>query len=238
VRRDFDLFPRSRREPTRFLGNLIVSRASICRPSTKHNGQLETNRVIRGFLNMSTASINAFILLVLLPAWLAVGLMDWHWHRRSRIELNSGPKESALHLALSGVAGFAVLSALLLEIDAAVLIVLIAAFIFHEVVTTLDIKHAFSMRVISPAEQRTHDFMTAIPFAALCLTTMTHTHQAAAILGLERTPGDWELRWKDPALPLSYLLSWVAAAFLLNVLPFAEELFRGLRARGIRDKAP
>jgi hypothetical protein len=39
---------------------------------------------------------------------------------------------------------------------------------------------------------------------------------------------------KQQALPLSYTLTAIAAAVLFNVIPFTEELIRGLRANRLR----
>jgi hypothetical protein len=88
---------------------------------------------------MDATLINTFLLLVLLPAWLVVGLMDWWCHRVSRIETTVGPKESVLHLVLSAPAAVAITPALLLEINAAVITILIVMFVAHELSTNLDV---------------------------------------------------------------------------------------------------
>jgi len=178
---------------------------------------------------MDTNLINGFLLLVLLPVWLLVGLMDWRCHRVAKIEENAGVRESLIHLLLSAQAAAAILPALLLDINAAIIALLIALFIAHELTTNLDVRVATPERPLSPTEVRVHNFLTGIPFAGLLLVIATHTGQTAALFGVGDTPADFALRWKDPALPPVYLLAWVGAATLLNVVPFTEELLRGLR---------
>lgn len=180
-------------------------------------------------------AVHAFILLVLLPLWLLTGLTDWYCHRKAKIEDTAGPRESVLHLALSGCAAAAILPALLLDIDALVLAVMLAAFVVHELVTNMDVRLALPARAFTPLEQRVHDALTAIPFAALCLVLATHVDQALAMFGLGPGRADWSLRLKDPPLPLGYILGWNAAALALNVAPFTEELLRCLAARARRD---
>ena len=40
----------------------------------------------------------------------------------------------------------------------------------------------------------------------------------------------FEIVWKEPPLPWGYVLSVITAAMLLEVLPYLEELMRGLLA--------
>lgn len=178
---------------------------------------------------MASTLIHAFVLLVLLPAWLLVGLGDWWCHRRTRIEDTAGPRESALHLALAGEAAVAVLPALFFEINALILVVIVVAFVAHELTTTLDFHIATPARSITPLEMRLHDYLTAIPFASMLLIFATHTEQALAIFGAGSENADWGLRWKSPQLPLSYLVVWLLAAGCLNITPFLEEFLRCLR---------
>lgn len=171
-----------------------------------------------------------FILLILLPAWLLVGLGDWYCHRKSHIEHTAGARESVLHLMLSFEAAVGVLSGLFFEINALILCVIIVAFIVHEITTSIDFRVADPERRLTPTEMRVHDYLTAIPFAAVCLVLMTHTGQLLAIVGLGNEEPDWTVRWKVEPLPVGYLVGWNLAAVLLNIGPYSEELIRCLRA--------
>ena len=53
-----------------------------------------------------------------LPAWLLAGFADWLCHRRSKIEITSGSRESAMHLLLHLEIAAPLLAALWLEINA------------------------------------------------------------------------------------------------------------------------
>ncbi len=179
---------------------------------------------------MESSLVNHFLLLVLMPAWLLVGLADWWCHRKSDIEHTAGVRESLIHLALSAQAAFAIMPALLLEINAAIIANMIAMFVAHELTTNLDVRIAAPRRALTPLEIRVHNFLTGIPFAGVLLVMATHIDQAAALFGLGTVDADFSLRWKATPLPLGYIVTWVAASALFNVLPFTEELLRGLRS--------
>jgi hypothetical protein len=183
----------------------------------------------------ATNIIHIFVLLVLLPAWLLLGLADWFCHRKARVEVTSGPRESAIHILLSTLAAVAILPGLFLEINATVLLVMAGAFIAHEVATTWDVRLAVQSRAFTVREQRIHDYLTAVPVLALGLILATHIDQAAALLGLGDVRADFHVRFKNPPLPTEYLVSWIGATVVLNQIPFAEELWRGIRARRISE---
>jgi hypothetical protein len=178
---------------------------------------------------MDTTLVHTFILIVLLPAWLIVGLIDWWCHRVSRIEDTAGPRESILHLVLSGEAAAAILPALLLEINAAIIALMIVMLVVHEITSNIDLHIATPVRAFTTAELHVHNFLTAIPFAGVLLVMATHSEQSAALFGVGDASADFSLRWKDPPLPLGYLIGWLSAAVLFNIVPFTEELLRGLR---------
>lgn len=177
---------------------------------------------------MNPAEIaDLLILAVLLPAWIAFGLADWHQHRRTSIETTSGWRESMFHLLLIGQAGAAVLLGLFFELNALVFVVALAALAAHEVTTSLDVSYAASRRQVRPAEQRVHDYLTALPLAVLALAFVAHATDA---------PTSWTLEWKQTPLP-----PWYVAGFLmlcgLNALAFAEELWRCVRTATRRPLA-
>jgi hypothetical protein len=53
-----------------------------------------------------------------LPAWSVAGALDWLWHRQTKIETTSGPKESILHLMMKAESGISVLAGLFLKPNA------------------------------------------------------------------------------------------------------------------------
>lgn len=174
---------------------------------------------------MDTAQATGFLLLyVLLPLWLAAGLADWACHRATAIERSSGIKESLLHLLMLVEMGVAVLAGLLLEITAAVLVIMAIAFVLHEATALWDITYAIKYREVTPIEQQVHSFLEMLPLMALAFVAVLHWDQV-------RGPAEWGLRPKSQPLPVAYLTTLLSLIVLLNVLPFIEELLRGVDAR-------
>jgi hypothetical protein len=172
-----------------------------------------------------------FVLAVLLPAWLVLGLMDWQTHREANIATTSGPWESAMHLLLAAEAGAAVLPAMFLEINAGVMIWMILCYAAHEITTTIDIRFAYPRRMLGPREQRIHDYLTAIPLACLLIVLFTHAGQLLAVFGFGTETAQFMPRWKEQPLPTWYLATWLVACVLMNTVPYAEELWRGIAAQ-------
>jgi hypothetical protein len=166
-----------------------------------------------------------------LPLWLAAGLADWFCHRASRIETTSGPKESVFHLLGLAEMGVPVVLALFFEINALVIAVMIAAFLLHEFTTWLDVRYASSTREITPVEQQIHSFLEVLPLMGLAFIVLLHWGQFLALFGLGSETARFALALKQPPLPLSYTLTVLAAVLLFNIIPFTEELIRGLRAQ-------
>ena len=65
---------------------------------------------------------------------------------------------------------------------------------------------------------------------ALSFALVLHWPQALAILGLGPEPANWTLRWKAEPLPVGYVVSLLSAIVLFEILPYAEEMLRGIRA--------
>jgi hypothetical protein len=76
--------------------------------------------------------LRAALLYVVVPVWLVAGFADYLCHRASRIECTGGPKESLLHVAQLAEAGLPLLAALLLEINAGVILVMILCLFLHQ----------------------------------------------------------------------------------------------------------
>ena len=180
----------------------------------------------------TTALAAALILMfAVLPIWVAAGLADYLCHRASSIETTSGPKESALHLLQLSLVGFPVLLALFLEIDAALLALMIVCLLLHHAVAYFDIRYANTTRDVTPFEQMVHSFLELMPLTAFALLCVLHWNQAASLFGFGPSQADFSLEPKSQPLPLAYVAGLLAATFLLNALPYAEEMTRTLRAR-------
>ncbi|HWA51140.1 MAG TPA: hypothetical protein VG742_22925 [Dongiaceae bacterium] len=178
--------------------------------------------------------IPALILWFLLPAWILAGFLDWICHRRSGIAVHCGPWESILHLLLLAEAGAALLIGLLLELNEPALALIALCFIAHEVTGYVDIRYAHARRNLSPAEQRIHDYMTAIPVTALCLVGVMHYETVAALATDPARVFTVTLQWKIVPLPAWQILFILGAVVIADLIPYAEEFHRGLRARRAR----
>jgi hypothetical protein len=174
--------------------------------------------------------IRSTIQYFLVPLWTAVGLADWWCHRRNRIEVSAGVKESLMHLLMLGEAAVPVVLGLFFEINPLLLSVMIAAFFAHEATAMWDVDYAVTRRDVSPLEQHVHSFLELVPLAAVMLLTLLYWPQAKALCGLEIAPPS-TIRLKREPLAPGYIVSALAAMAVFGVLPYAEELWRDLRTR-------
>jgi hypothetical protein len=171
---------------------------------------------------------------VVLPLWFAAGLADWLCHRRTEIEHTAGTRESVLHLLMFAEMAVPLLACLFLDINALVFAIMIIAFIAHELTAWLDITYAAPRRYVSPFEQQVHSFLEIMPLAAGLLVATLHWPQLLALFGLGDERARFTLALKPEPLPLTTALGVLAAAAVLEFLPYLEELWRGLKARARR----
>jgi len=177
-------------------------------------------------MDATAVLLQKLLLYGVLPMWMLAGFGDWLCHRVQRIEHTAGLKESALHWAMLVELGIGIGAALLLEINAAVLALLVALAIAHELTTWWDLSYAASRRRIAVAEQWVHGIQLALPWVALVLLIVIHRDQALAAAGLGGAQADWHLHRKELALPAATLAAIALATALLVLLPFAEEFRR------------
>jgi hypothetical protein len=174
--------------------------------------------------------VRNYLLFFLLPAWVAVGALDWWTHRRAGIE-RYGVHEPILHLVLLSLAGLPILLGLFLEINATVLLAMFLCFLAHEAVGYLDIRLASATRGIAPFEQRLHDYLAAIPFAALTLVLILHWPDAVSLAtspveALHSLPA-----LRTTPLPAGTTGVILALVFVGNLVPYLEEFVRAVRYR-------
>lgn len=174
--------------------------------------------------------VRNYLLFFLLPAWVVIGALDWWCHRRAGIE-RFGPYEPLLHLVLISLAGFPILLGLFLEISAPILVVMILCLVAHEAVGCIDVRWATHRRGIPPFEQRLHDYLAAVPFAALSLVIVLHWHELVLLVSQPIEALIQPLRLRTPPLPLGIVAGILILVLVGNVLPFLEEFARALRHR-------
>jgi hypothetical protein len=172
--------------------------------------------------------IALYLMYFLVPLWLLAGFADWLCHRGTDIEHNSGAAESALHLVMLAEMGVPATMALFLEVNALVLTTALVAFVLHEATALWDVSYATSRRRVTPFEQHVHSFLELTPLMALSCLAFLHRDQLQGIWG---GGADWELRLKSQPLPAAYIGAVLGAIAVFQVVPYVEELWRGLRAR-------
>ena len=174
--------------------------------------------------------VRNYLLFFLLPAWVVIGALDWWCHRRAGIE-RFGPFEPLLHLVLISLAGFPILIGLFLEINTPVVAAMMLCFLLHETVGYLDVRWAAQHRGIAPFEQRIHDYLAAVPLAALSLVVVLHWQELVLLATQPIEALTQPLRLRTPPLPSGIVAGILLLVFVGNVIPFLEEFARALRYR-------
>jgi hypothetical protein len=170
-----------------------------------------------------------YLLFFLLPAWNLVGALDWWCHRRAGIK-RYGIYEPMLHLTLLLLAGAPLLLGLFLDINGLVLLIILC-FVAHEAVGYVDIAWATRSRGIRPVEQRVHDYLAAIPFAALSLVIVLHWQELILLFRQSLLALHQPLQLRAEPLPSTIVGVVLLLVVLCNVLPYVEEFARAVRYR-------
>jgi hypothetical protein len=166
-----------------------------------------------------------------LPLWLAAGFADYLCHRATDIEKTSGAKESLIHLLMFAEMAVPVLAALFLQINALIIAVMIVAFLLHEATSLWDVSYASQLRRVTPFEQHVHSFLEMLPLMGLTMIAVLHWGQFLALFGLGNEPAGFEIALKSEPLPWLYITIMLSAVLLFELLPYLEEMLRGLRAQ-------
>jgi len=172
------------------------------------------------------------LMVAVIPLWIAAGLADWWCHRRTAIEYTSGLPENAFHWLLLAEGGVALLAVALFESNGAVLLLVFAAFLAHEVTTFVELRYTVPLRAVTPGEQMVHSFVELLPLVLLALLAVMRWDQVLAFF--DGGEPDLALRLKQPSWPPAYLGAVALAVLLLNALPLAEESIRCARAARAR----
>jgi hypothetical protein len=175
-----------------------------------------------------------FLMYLVVPIWLLAGLADYFCHRASHIERTSGVAESLLHLLQFGEVGVPLLAALFLEINAAVLLIMLIGLVLHQATAVWDVRYANATRRVAPIEQHVHGVLEMTPAMATAVVAILHWPQFMALLGAGEA--DFALQFKRSPLPGWYLGDVMLGVALCGVLPYGEELLRTIRGRQIRAR--
>ncbi len=175
-------------------------------------------------------AIRRYLLYFMLPLWVLPGLADWNFHRRTNIETTSGTHESLTHQLMMGAIGVPILCALLFDINALVLVIMMGGYVVHEGISYWDVSYATGRREVPALEQHTHSFLEMLPFMGASFAICLRAKQFAAIFGRGDEAPRWRLQPKRPGLPARYIVGILALVTLAVALPYAEEFLRCYRA--------
>jgi hypothetical protein len=100
----------------------------------------------------------------------------------------------------------------------------------------VDIRWASGTRGIAPFEQRLHDYLAAIPFAALSLIIVLHWRELALFVERPIEALTQPIRLRTPPLPVGTVAGILGLVFIGNVLPYLEEFARAVRRRARRGR--
>jgi len=180
---------------------------------------------------MDAAEITRAVLMYfILPLWLAAGFADYLCHRATNIATTTGAKESLLHLLQLSEMAVPVLAAIFLEINALIILVMIVCFFLHEATAMWDVSYADGRREVTPIEQHVHSFLEMLPLMGLVMIVVLYWGQFLALFGLGSEPARFDLALKPNPLPWPYVTTVLVLVVVFEVLPYVEELIRGLRA--------
>jgi hypothetical protein len=175
-----------------------------------------------------------FLMYLVVPIWLLAGLADYFCHRASHIERTSGVAESLLHLLQFAQVGVPLLAVLFLEINAAVLLVMLTGLVLHQATAMWDVRYANATRRVTPIEQHVHGVLEMTPAMATAVVAILHWPQVMALLGTGEA--DLAFQFKRSPLPGWYLGAVMLGVALCGVLPYGEELLRTIRGRRVRAR--
>src|SRR6266516_4632515 len=180
---------------------------------------------------MDVGAAQAILMYFVLPLWLAAGFADYLCHRAASIETTSGWKESLLHLLHFGEMAIPTLAAIFLEINAFIIAVMIVCLIAHEATAIWDVDYAYRRREVTPIEQHVHSFLEMLPLMGLLIIVTVHWPQFLSLIGVGQETAKFTVRLKQPPLPWLYASTILLLVLLFEVLPYMEELLRGIRCR-------
>ena len=173
--------------------------------------------------------LHNMILFLFLPLWVLCGGMDYWCHRKTKIEENSGVKESLQHCLMGLQVGAPLFMVIYLEITVLVLLLCIVFFIWHEITAHRDLVYANDVRVISILEQHLHGYLATIPFFLLSVVFAYNWPTFIDLIQFNWAGGMSLAFRQDPVGPDNYM-KWYASFMLIwAVIPYTEELIRCMR---------
>lgn len=100
------------------------------------------------------------------------------------------------------------------------------ALVAHSATAVWDVRLAVHHREVKTGEQHTHSFLEVLPFMGLAFAASLHGAAARRLITGKIKAGDWQLKLKNPRLPLPYLAGMAGLIAVGVVLPYANEIWR------------
>jgi hypothetical protein len=167
------------------------------------------------------------ILYVLLPIWTIAGALDWWCHRRTKIEENSGLRESIIHSIMGIQVGLPIIACLVFEVNVLLMLFCFFVLITHEYVAHQDIVYATPLRRISHLETHVHSYLSTVPFYLISLIVVRRWDTFIKMITLDWS-GEMSLVLRQEPIGGTpyYLPYYLAFAFCIGVIPYIEENIR------------
>jgi hypothetical protein len=161
-----------------------------------------------------------------LPLWLIMGLLDYICHRRTKIEENSGLKESLYHAVMGVQIGVPIFLGLYFQINVLVLLLMLAALIFHVWIAHCDVQYARATRPISMLEMHVHSFLETLPIFTVALLICINWNAFVDLITFNWSGHMHLVFERAQGVTTNYIASYVALMLFADVLPYAEEFVR------------
>lgn len=165
---------------------------------------------------------------VVLPLWILAGFADYCFHRAGDIEHANGAKESLLHCLMLAEVALPMELAIIFRVNALLLALMLVCLAAHEVTTHYDLKLAMATRKVTAFEQQVHGLLEVLPLTAILLLMIQHWQQTLALFGRGTEQPDFSLI-PNPVPGLGLIIPFFGALIVLLLLPYLDEVLRGLR---------
>jgi hypothetical protein len=93
-----------------------------------------------------------------------------------------------------------------------------------------DVSYASTTRDVRPIEQHVHSVLEMMPLTGLLMVIALHWQAFLGLLGLERASFTMALKPAPPSW--TYVATVFTLTALFEILPYLEELVRGIRHKG------
>ena len=168
------------------------------------------------------------LLYVFLPLWGIAGFVDWCCHRATKIEQNTGIKESLMHSVMGIQIAIPIVLCLVFRVNVLILLICLAALILHELVAHWDVKYAATRRTISIWEMHAHSYLATLPLYLLVIIFVINWPVFVQMVTFEWQGHMHFESITEPHGGAGYLTAYLIFMAIACVFPYCEELVRCL----------